>query len=188
MLNRVNKYFYLINILLIIILSGCGEDSTQSPIPTGTPVIPTSTPTGYPLPTSTPTSYPVVKVELNPGKSSICNLFYIDTVIINFPEHSVTETTTITGMPSSYNCVLPEGMEKATYFYSFTMDEPNAYIINTADITMKKSYSQTIFTTGSAIMISNDGKKWDNIGGTINGNSITAKVPHFSYFFVGKPK
>ena len=100
---------------------------------------------------------------------------------VTFPANSVTSDVIVTGtIVEGRN--LPAGVQLIGSVYSFTMSEPTAYVPDAAIISLPTEG----YTLGVNIYHSADGINWDNIGGTVSVSKISATIPGFSYFAVGK--
>ena len=163
MKSKIHSYHLLFVLILLFIIpvAGCGDDGQVVITPTATPVV-----------------IPVTETISLASR----NIVAIGNAVVNFPAGSVNREITCTGSIASV--FVPADINSIGSIYNFTLSDNTAYNPYTAEITI--TFEDTLSADGLQIYRSSDGINWESMGGTLNTSSITAEVPGFSYFVLGR--
>ncbi len=174
MSNKTYLYLLLLGVI-ISFLAGCGGSSST------TVIIPTATP--LPSATATPTSgqtgvvLPDRETTVSTGQASV-----------TFQTGSVTRQVTCTASVTGITPSLPLGVQTASSVYSFSLSDVTAYnVALPAYVTLPVTLTPSILPEDVTVFHSSDGITWNNIGGTLTGETISANVPSFSFFVATIP-
>ncbi|MCD4783983.1 MAG: hypothetical protein K8T10_09190 [Candidatus Eremiobacteraeota bacterium] len=96
---------------------------------------------------------------------------------VTFPPSSVDRDIIVSGSTVS-SSDMPSHLTPVSDRHRISLSDPDAYNADTATISITLSGS----TEGVSIYHSSDGTEWNKLEGTVNGNIISAGIPHFSDF------
>ncbi len=172
------KLLYLLMFFLFVffsVLSGCSDSGT---VITPTAIVATQTPAPTSVKTITPTP---VHQTINPTGGTVT----YGKASIKFDAGSVNYDVDINESIEADDYI--PSISTDGYLYDFSLEDPNAYNPDhRATITLPLEDVPDPDIDGLTIYHSKDKINWESLGGTVNGEYITAEVPGFSYFTVGE--
>ena len=101
---------------------------------------------------------------------------------VTFPAGAVDSDVTVTGQPVNLP-EYPNNLTLVSGVHKISLSKPDAYNEYTASISIKVDDN----TDNVYIYHSSDGANWTNIGRNVDGNTISALIPAFSYFMAATP-
>ncbi|MCD4784919.1 MAG: hypothetical protein K8T10_13975 [Candidatus Eremiobacteraeota bacterium] len=109
--------------------------------------------------------------------------FEMGQVNMEFPANSVGSEVSITGEPVFIDN-LPEDLIPLSSVYEISLSDLDEYISHSA--TLSFNLRESAEGKGVSIYHSSDGVTWDKLESTVEGNTISASVPGFSYFVAAR--
>lgn len=101
---------------------------------------------------------------------------------VTFPAGAVDSDVTVTGQPVNLP-EYPNNLTPVSGVHKISLSKPEAYNEYTASISIKVDGN----TDNVYIYHSSDGVNWTNIGRNVDGNTVSAPIPGFSYFMAATP-
>ncbi|MCD4784915.1 MAG: hypothetical protein K8T10_13955 [Candidatus Eremiobacteraeota bacterium] len=110
-------------------------------------------------------------------------IFETGQAVVNFPAGAVGSEVSISGMPIFIDD-LPEYLIPLSSVYEISLSDLDEYISHSA--TLSFNLRESAEGKGVSIYHSSDGVTWDKLESTVEGNTISASVPGFSYFVAAR--